>query len=194
MDDPTTPPSIRHHGRVANEILISVDVETSGQSPAVGSLLAVGACLVTDPSVGLYLELRPAPDRPWSAEAEQVHGLDRGRLEHDGLDPADAMRQMADWLDHVAAGGTPIFVGFNAPFDWMFVADYCWRHLGRNPFGVSALDLKSYYMGRDRLERWEETRRIHIDERLGLDADHSHNALADAQGQARLAQILFTRG
>ena len=75
----------------------------------------------------------------------------------------------------------------------MFVADYFWALLGRNPFGVSALDLKAYYMGRAGIERWELTRRVFIDERLGLQPDHNHNALDDARGQARLAQVLLRR-
>jgi DNA polymerase III epsilon subunit-like protein len=178
---------------VRDEVLISVDIETSGQSPSVGSLLSIGACLVTDPSVGLYLELKPIADRAWSDEAAGVHGLARDRLEREGLDPAEAMTRLAAWIEQQAGGGWPIFVGFNAPFDWMFVTDYFWRHLGRNPFGVSALDLKSLYMGRVGAERWELTRRVHVDARLGLAADHSHNALEDAQGQARLAQVLLNR-
>ena len=177
----------------ADEVLISVDIEASGPTPALGSLLSLGACLVDDPSIGLYLELKPAPDLPWSAEAEQVHGLDRGRLERDGLEPAAAMRHFADWLDGVAHGRWPIFVGFNAPFDWMFVADCLWRHLGRNPFGVSALDLKSYFMGREAIARWAETRKVHAKRRYGIDLDETHNALSDARDQARLAQVLMAR-
>jgi DNA polymerase III epsilon subunit-like protein len=103
------------------------------------------------------------------------------------------MARLADWLGEVARDRRPVFVGFNAPFDWMFVADYFWRFLGRNPFGISALDLKSYYMGREAIERWELTRRVFVDERLGLPADHNHNALDDARGQARLTKALLRR-
>jgi len=175
------------------EILISVDVEASGGSPGTGSLLSVGACLVDDPAVGLYLELKPEPDRPWSAEAEAVHHLSRDRLQREGLEPAAAMRKLADWVGEVAGDGWPVFVGFNAPFDWMFVADCLWRHLGRNPFGISALDLKSVYMGRHGVARWEETRKMHIERRLGLRFEHTHDALQDARDQARLAQVLLQR-
>ena len=69
-------------------------------------------------------------------------------LAAEGVDPADAMQQFADWVAEVAPAGTaPIFVGFNAVFDWMFVDDYFQRFLERNPFGHSALDIKSYYLG-----------------------------------------------
>ena len=173
------------------EVLISVDVEASGESPSTGSLLSIGACLVDDPSVGTYLELRPDHDRPWSAEAEGIHKLSRQRLELEGLEPADAMARFATWVEEVAGGRWPVFVGFNAPFDWMFVADSFWRHLGRNPFGISALDLKSLYMGSHRVARWEDTRKVNVERRLGLRFEHTHDALQDARDQARLAQVLL---
>jgi DNA polymerase III epsilon subunit-like protein len=173
------------------EALISIDIEASGPSPSVGSLLSIGACLVDDPEVAIYLELQPLPDRGWEAEAEAIHGLDRTHLDEFGLAPAEAMRQLESWVDQAADGARPVFVGFNAPFDWMYVADYFWRYLGRNPFGISALDLKSYYMAGYSIDRWSKTRRIDIDERLELEPDHSHQALEDARGQARLARRLL---
>lgn len=175
------------------EVMVSVDIEASGQSPGVGSLLSIGACLVDDLEVAIYLELKPLPDRKWDDDAARVHQLERGRLEQSGLDPTLAMTRFADWLAEAANGGQPIFVGFNAPFDWMFVADYFWRYIGRNPFGISALDLKAYYMAREKVERWERTRRMHIDKTLGLAPDHSHHALDDARGQAAIARVLMGR-
>ena len=176
------------------EALISVDIEAAGPSPSTGSLLSIGACLVDDPSVGLYVELKPIPEHGWDDHAESIHGLAREHLEHDGLEPAAAMESFAAWLDEACAGRQPVFVGFNAPFDWMFVADYFWRYLGRNPFGISALDLKSLFMGRNAVAQWQGTRRIYVDEALGIEADHNHHALDDAKGQARLArELLKTR-
>ncbi len=175
------------------EVLISVDVETSGDSPSTGSLLSVGACLVADPTAGIYLELKPLPDWPWSDEAQRVHGLSADYLAAKGLEPTEAMQQLEAWVGKVAGGGWPVFVGFNAPFDWMFVADYFWRYLGRNPFGISALDLKSLYMGRMGVGRWEETRKVHISERLDVQFEQTHNALSDARDQALLAGLLLQR-
>lgn len=178
---------------MSGERLISVDIEASGPTPSTGSLLSIGACTVDDPSVGVYLELKPLPDMPWSVDAQEVHGLDSDRLEQEGLEPADAMARLEDWLAEVCGDQQPVFVGFNATFDWMFVADYFWRFLGRNPFGISALDLKAYYMGREGIDEWEQTRRIYLDRRYDLAADHNHHALDDARGQARLAQVLLRR-
>lgn len=175
------------------EVFVSVDIEASGPSPSIGSLLSIGACLVDHPSVAIYLELKPLDDQAWDPAAAKVHGLALEHLQKSGLEPAEAMTQLDSWVAQSADGGRPVFVGFNAPFDWMFVADYFWRYIGRNPFGISALDLKSYYMGRDGLKRWEETRRVHLDKRLGLEPDHNHHALDDARGQAALARLLLGR-
>lgn len=175
------------------EALVSVDIEASGPSPSRGSLLSIGACLIDDLSVDFYVELKPIVDLEWDAGAERIHRLSRDQLLRDGLEPAAAMQQFADWTDKACAPRSPVFVGFNAPFDWMFVADYLWRYVGRNPFGISAIDLKSYYMARGNVATWEKTRRKYVDEVLGIDPDHNHHALDDAKGQARLATVLLDR-
>ena len=177
-----------------SEAFVSVDIEASGASPSTGGLLSIGACLVDDPDQGIYLELKPVGEFEWDDHAETVHGLTREQLEKEGLEPAEAMARFDSWLATACAGREPVFVGFNAPFDWMWVADYFWRYLGRNPFGIAALDLKSYYMGRDGISRWDETRRANVDARLGIEPDHNHHALDDARGQARLARMLLSRG
>jgi DNA polymerase III epsilon subunit-like protein len=174
------------------EVFVSVDVETSGPSPSVASLLAVGACLVDDPAVAIYLELRPDPERGWDAAAAAVHGLDRDRLEREGLAPTEAMTRLVGWLEDVSAGARPVFVGLNAGFDWMFLADALWRTLGGNPFGVAALDLKSLYMGRDGVDSWARTTRRDMLRRYPVERPHTHNALDDARSQAELARRLLT--
>jgi ribonuclease T len=173
------------------EILVSVDVETSGPTPGTGSLLAIGACLVADPGTSFYRELRPIPELPWDEAAARVHGLDRARLEQQGLLPANAMADLAAWVDEVRHGGRAVFVGFNAPFDWMFVADYLWRFAGRNPFGHAALDLKALYMGREDVARWADTGKLEIAARYPVSEPHTHHALDDARMQAALARRLL---
>lgn len=176
------------------ETWISVDVETSGPTPAAGCLLAIGACLVERPEEGIELLLRPDPALPWSADAEAVHGLSRERLAREGLAPGEAMHRLAAWLEEVVpAGSRPVLVGFNAPFDWMFVADAAWRHLGRNPFGISALDLKALYLGRhlDEVRRWSETSSDHVRARYPVDLPHTHGALDDAREQAAICRAIL---
>jgi ribonuclease T len=184
-------PTTANRRLTPGEILISVDVETSGPSPSTGSLIAIGACVVTDPTQGFYRELQPLPTLPWDSGAARVHGLDPAELATSGTPPARAMEDLAHWIDAVRGDRRPVFVGFNAAFDWMFVADYCWRFLGRNPFGHSALDLKALYMGRDGVERWSATGKEDVGARYPVPEVHTHHALDDARMQAALARRLL---
>lgn len=171
-------------------VYVSVDVETSGPSPSRYALLAIGACLVDDPEQAFYVELRPDADGA-DESAMKVSGLSLERLAAEGTDPAEAMRRFADWLaGAVPAGHRPLLVGFNAPFDWMFVADYFHRYLGRNPFGHTALDIKAYYAGLTGAP-WGETGMRVVGERYLHRRELTHNALADARDQAELFRAIL---
>jgi DNA polymerase III epsilon subunit-like protein len=182
---------------MAAETWISVDVETSGPTPHTGSLLSVGACLLSNPDQGIELLLRPEAGMPWREDAAAIHGLDRAELEREGLDPEAAMAALEAWIHEVVpAGSRPVMVALNAPFDWMFVADAFWRHLGRNPFGHSAIDIKALYLGRHLadIDRWTDTSRLHMRGRYPIDLPHTHTALDDAREQAVLCRRILDGG
>lgn len=163
----------------------SIDVETSGPVPGRFSLLSLGACRVDDPSVEFYAELQPETDEADPAALE-VSGLSPERLRDRGEAPGDALRRFADWVEaSTPPGARPVFVAFNAPFDWMFVAEALHRHAGRNPFGHAALDVKALAMGAFGL-RWEETSFTSVARRLGVTGSLPHHALEDARLQAEV--------
>lgn len=175
------------------EMFVSIDVETAGATPGAYALLSIGACLVDDPDVTFYAELKPDRDAV-DPEALAVGGLSMDELLASGEEPAVALPRFADWVDEVCAGRKPVFVGFNAAFDWMFVADYLARYAGRNPFGHAALDVKAYAMGRTG-STWAETSMRFLGPRyLGDGHGLSHHALADAQDQAALFRALIDTG
>lgn len=167
------------------ETWVSVDVETSGPSPTLHSILSIGAVLIDHPDREFYVELKPTTDA-FIESALRVSGLDFDELKATGVEPRDAMERFAQWLEAaVPAGSVPVFAGFNAPFDWMFVADWFERFLGRNPFGHSAIDIKSYYLG-FAAETWFETSMSKVSPLYLGGRDLSHNALEDAKDQAEL--------
>jgi DNA polymerase III epsilon subunit-like protein len=173
-----------------DELLVSVDVETSGPNPGAYSLLSIGACLVADPAQGFYAELQPVGANALPS-ALAVSGLSLDELARTGLAPAEAMRRFDAWLRHVAPpGAEPVFVGFNAPFDWMFVCDYFHRYLGHNPFGHAALDIRSYYMGLSGAG-WQAGRLHNLMGRYMGGHTLSHNALHDARDQATLFRAML---
>jgi DNA polymerase III epsilon subunit-like protein len=164
---------------------ISVDVETAGPNPGQYSLLSIGACTVFEPQETFYVELQPVNEnkRP---EAMMIGRLSWSSLKENGLLPQEAMSRFADWLRNVTPEGEqPVFVAFNAPFDWMFVHDYFHRYLGENPFGHAALDIKAFYMGLAGVP-WSETSMKHVSPHY-LDNQHlTHHALRDALDQAEI--------
>ncbi len=173
------------------EVYISIDVEAAGPSPNRYSMLSLGACLVDDPDRSFYVELKPLSDAVVESSLA-VSGLSMEKLAAEGVEPGAAMQQFADWIAEVAPPGTaPIFVAFNAAFDWMFVDDYFQRFLHRNPFGHSALDIKSYYLGMAG-GSWGGTSMRFLSP-LYLGGVHlSHNALGDARDQAMIFRAIKT--
>jgi len=167
------------------ETYISVDVETAGPNPSQYSLLAIGACSVFYPERNFYIELKPV-NLSFRPEALESCGLSLEKLAVEGVDPGEAMKGFETWLQEVLPDGQrPIFVGFNAPFDWMFVNDYFHRFLGHNPFGHAAIDIKSYYMGLAKVP-WAETTmqflgRLYLNQPALI-----HHALRDALDQGEI--------
>src|SRR5713226_8490403 len=118
-------------------------------------MLSLGACVVDSPESSFYVELQPISDA-YVAEALEVSGFCMLQLKGTGREPKDVMADFKRWIIEQSEGCVPVFVGFNAGFDWSFVNWYFHAYLGENPFGFSALDIKAYYMGLSGC-RWGET-------------------------------------
>jgi DNA polymerase III epsilon subunit-like protein len=173
-----------------DEVFFSVDIETAGPYPGRYSLLTIGACLVSDPKETFYVEMRPASSDS-TLRALEITGLSMEALAERGVEPAEAMRQFEEWVQaHTPEGSRPVFVAFNAVFDWMFINDYFHRYLGRNPFGHSALDMKALYMGLTGA-KWAETSMRYVAARYLEGRELTHNSLNDACDQAELLRRML---
>ncbi len=103
-----------------------------------------------------------------------------------GVPPEEAMASFEAWLHSVTPEGClPVFLAFNAPFDWMFISDYFHRYLGRNPFGHTAIDIKAYYMSQQHVA-WSETSMTYLADRYLGSREITHHALRDAIDQAEI--------
>lgn len=172
------------------EVYIVVDVETSGPNPGDYALLSIGACTVGEPRQTFYVELQP-DKAAFTPEAMAISGLSLEQLSAEGLPPEEAMQAFAGWVAQVVPeGATPVFVAFNAPFDWMFVNDYFHHHLGHNPFGHSALDIKAYYMGLEGVT-WQETSYRYVSQRYCGKPELTHYPLDDALDGAEILQAML---
>lgn len=166
------------------EIFISLDVETSGPIPGDYSMLSLGACVVGRTEEEFYVELKPLNDNA-VPEALKVTGFNMDELSQSGVLPEVAMLKLKEWVLQVSNGASPIFVGFNAGFDWSFVNWYFIHFLGENLFGFAPLDIKSYYMGLTGC-RWKETKSSKIRPEFQPATPGNHNALADAKSQGEM--------
>lgn len=173
-----------------NEVFFSVDIETAGPYPRRYALLSIGACLVSNPDETFYIEIRPESDDS-TLQALEITGLSMEELAAHGVAPAEAMRQFEEWVQaNTPEGSRPVFVAFNAAFDWMFINDYFHRYLDRNPFGHSTLDMKALYMGLTGVS-WSETSMRYMAARYLEDRQLTHNALNDAHDQAELFHLML---
>ena len=166
------------------ERYFSVDVESAGPIPGKYSMLSLGACVVGDPSIAFYSELKPITEE-FVPEAMAVTGLTLEQLKESGQDPEAALKAFCQWVEQHAAGFKPVFVGFNACYDWQFVNWYLHTYAGTNPFGFGGIDIKSYYMGIAETP-WGQTTSSQLPVAYQPDTPQTHNALEDARAQASI--------
>src|SRR5207302_10075811 len=133
-----------------SEIYVSTDVETDGPIPGPHSMLSFASAayradktMVSTFSADLKTLQGAAPSpvtMDWWNEHRDAYEATR----RNQLDPAEAMRRYVFWLKGLP--GRPVFVGYPASFDFLFVYWYLIRFAGESPFSFSALDIKTYAM------------------------------------------------
>jgi len=180
-------------------VYFCVDLEASGPVPGLFNLVSIGGVVVRlegDRHVRgehFYYELKPICDG-FVPEAEAIYKITRAHLETHGTDAREALAHIAAFVKaHTPPGQRPLFVGHNAPFDWMYTAWYfAWAGM-ENPFGYNALDTKALAMGIHRLP-WKRTNKETLEALHGLTPprpEDVHNALADAEYQADILIALL---
>lgn len=194
------------------EIYISLDVEAVGPIPGPYSMSSIGAFAAgamtkdgeivhfdaKDPENLFYAELKPISDK-YVAQAINVgllEGFDNTipdptgerhfnwMIEH-GDDPELAMNNFADWVanrkEHY--GAVPVFMGYPAGFDWMFVYWYLVNFNVDSPFGFSRMiDLKTAYAIKTNSPMGRSTKR-YMPKSLFPKLPHTHRADDDALEQ-----------
>lgn len=171
------------------EIYVSTDVEADGPIPGPHSMLSFGsAAYRTDKNLvstfTVNLETLPgatgAPDTMawWQTQPEAWAACRK-----DPQPPLTAMRDYLAWLKQLP--GRPVFVGYPAAYDFLFVYWYLIRFTGESPFLHSALDIKTYAMAMLRRDYRDSTKR-NMPQRWFDVLPHTHCALEDAIEQGAL--------
>lgn len=171
------------------EIYVSTDIEADGPIPGPNSMLsfasaafrADGALVGTfsanlatlpgavgDPKTMVWWQTQP---EAWAACRAETR------------EPAEVMPEYVAWLK--AMPGKPVFVGYPAAYDFLFVYWYLIRFAGESPFSHSALDIKTYAMALLGAEYRASTKR-NMPRGWFDEQPHTHVALDDAKGQGAL--------
>lgn len=172
-----------------SEIYVSTDVETDGPIPGPHSMLSFGAAAFTrDKQLIATFEanLQTLPDatgHPDTMAWWQTQPEAWAAHRENPRDPAQAMPEFVAWLK--ALPGKPVFVGYPAGFDFLFVYWYLIRFAGESPFSFSALDIKSFAMAVLHTDYRATTKR-NMPKSWFDKLPHTHKALDDAIGQGAL--------
>ena len=172
-----------------SEIYVSTDVEADGPIPGPHSMLSFGsAAYLPDKTIhstySANLHTLPgASPHPETAAFWEKNPEAWAACRKDPEDPAAALTRYLGWLE--ALPGKPVFVGYPAGYDFLFVYWYLIRFTGRSPFSFSALDIKSYAMAV--LKRpYRESVKRNMPSRWFDPLPHTHVALDDAIEQGAL--------
>lgn len=165
-----------------SSLWVMVDVEANGPCPGLYSMTELGV-IVVEPNLDrtFYAQLRPLDDSGVQPEALASIGRTMGQTM--AYPPAEeGMTAFGEWLTEISQPGPVgrplrlMFVSDNNGFDWGYVNYYCWRFLGKNPFGHSSTNLGSLWKGyrRDFYSSFKFLRRT----------KHTHHPVDDARGNA----------
>ena len=171
------------------EIYVSTDIEADGPIPGPHSMLsfASAAFLADKTLVAAFtanLELLPgAAGHPetmkWWLQNQTAWEASRANCEA----PEAVMPRYVAWLKGLP--GKPVFIGYPASYDFMFVYWYLMRFAGESPFSHSALDIKTFAMALLRTGYRDATKR-NIPKAWFDKLPHTHVALDDAIEQGAL--------
>jgi len=171
------------------EVYVSTDVEADGPIPGPHSMLSFGSAaylpdkkLVATFSANLET-LEGATGHPKTMEWWETQPEAWQACREKTRPPGEAMPEYVSWLKGLPA--KPVFVGYPASYDFMFVYWYLMRFAGESPFSHSALDIKTFAMAMLKKDYRASVKR-NMPRRWFDDLPHTHVALDDAIGQGAL--------
>jgi hypothetical protein len=171
------------------EIYVSADIEVDGPIPGPYSMLSLGsAAYGADKTlIGTYsANLSPLPgasQHPDTMAWWANHSEAWNSCQMNPRDPAEVISDYINWVE--ALPGKPVFVGYPAAFDFMFVYWYMMRFIGRSPFSFAALDIKTMAMMM-LYKPYRQCTKKRMPKRWFDPIAHTHVALDDAIEQGAL--------
>jgi len=171
------------------ETYVSTDIETDGPLAGTHSMLSLGSAAFAPDGTLLATfsaNLETLPGAVSDAKTMawwQTQPAAWASCRLDAAPPAAVMARYLAWLKGLP--GRPVFVAYPSAFDFPFVYWYLLRFVGENPFGFSAIDIKTYAMALLR-------RPYRLCGKRSMPAEwmaptpHTHVAIDDALEQGRI--------
>lgn len=173
-----------------DEIYVSTDVETDGPIPGPNSMLSFGSAafsadgkLLSTFTANLETLDEASADpktAAWWLTQPDAWEACRKDLQL----PILAMKSYVIWLNHLP--GKPVFVGYPAGFDFLFIYWYLIKFAKESPFSFSALDIKTYACCLLGSNYREVSKKTIPKSWFSKDKKHNHVALDDAIEQGEL--------
>ena len=171
------------------EIYVSTDIEADGPIPGIYSMLSFASAAYTadkqllgtfSANLDTLPEAQVHPDtKAWWDKNLKAWEICRQNCQT----PSEAIQKYVDWLKKLP--GKPVFVGYPAAYDFMFIYWYLIKFTGESPFSHSALDIKTFAMAVLK-KPFRETSKRKMPKHWFDDLPHSHVALDDAIEQGAL--------
>lgn len=178
--------------------IVGFDTETTGVSPTTDRI--VSAALIRREGSGVQTTtwlIDPGVEIP--ARAAQIHGISTERARAEGVQPVDALEEIASGLADALAAGVPV-AGFNVQYDLTILESELERHglatlSQRLPHGIRPIvdplvldrHLDRYRKGPRKLI---DMCRIYV---VPVEADNLHSADADVLATLDLVQAIAQR-
>lgn len=172
-----------------NFLSFSTDIETDGPIAGTHSMLSLGSAAFAPDGTLLAVFSANLETLPGAATDEktmawsQTQPEARASCRRDAEPPAAVMARYLAWIKGLP--GKPVFVAYPSAFDFPFVYWYLLQFAGENPFGYSAIDVKTYAMALLR-------RPYRLCGKRSMPAEwiaptpHTHVAIDDALEQGRI--------
>ena len=171
------------------EVYVSTDVEADGPIPGPHSMISfASAAYLADKTLvdtfSANLELLPgATGHPETMEWWARHPEAWEMCRVDPRPPEVVMREYVGWLK--ALPGVPVFVGYPATYDFMFVYWYLMRFVGESPFRHHGIDIRTYAMAMLK-KGYKASSKRRFPKRWFDPLPHTHMALDDAIEQGAI--------
>ncbi len=172
-----------------SEVYVSTDIEADGPIPGPHSMLSFASAAFRADKTLLGTFSANLTTLPGAQGDPRTMAWWQGRpgawaaCRADTRDPAAVLPEYVAWLKKLP--GKPVFVGYPAAYDFLFVYWYLIRFAGESPFAHSALDIKTYAMALLGTEYRQSIKR-NMPRKWFDPLPHTHVALDDALEQGRL--------